>query len=375
MASHEPVTAQPGSAIVIRNVRMFDGSGLVPASSVVVAGGLIESAGPGSSATDWAGAEVIDGDGGVLLPGLFDAHVHLDGPGRLATLASYGITTALDMASLPEETAALRGQPATTDIRSAGISAIAPGSLHSHLPGIGQRGLISGPDEAKRFVADRIAEGSDYIKIVVGSPFADHDQATIDALVVAAHEQGKLVVAHASSVQAVAKAQAAGADILTHAPLDGVLEEAAAAFAVAAGRVVIPTLTMMAGIVANVAPPGADYANARASVGVLHAAGVPILAGTDANDTPGTPSRVPHGDSLHRELELLVGAGLSTAEVLHAATSLPARYFGLDDRGTIEPGKRADLVLIDGDPLADIRATRSIRRVWCGGLEPAETRK
>jgi imidazolonepropionase-like amidohydrolase len=280
---------------------MFDGSGLVPASSVVVAGGLIQSAGPGSSATDWAVAEVIDGDGGVLLPGLFDAHVHLDGPGRLATL--------------PEETAALRGQPATTDIRSAGISAIAPGSLHSHLPGIGQRGLISGPDEAKRFVADRIAEGSDYIKIVVGSPFADHDQATIDALVVAAHEQGKLVVAHASSIQAVAKAQAAGADILTHAPLDGVLEEAAAAFAVAAGRVVIPTLTMMAGIVANVAPPGADYANARASVGVLHAAGVPILAGTDANDTPGTPSRVPHGDSLHRELELLVEAGLSTAEV------------------------------------------------------------
>jgi imidazolonepropionase-like amidohydrolase len=354
---------------------MFDGSGLVPASSVVVAGGLIQSAGPGSSATDWAVAEVIDGDGGVLLPGLFDAHVHLDGPGRLATLASYGITTALDMASLPEETAALRGQPATTDIRSAGISAIAPGSLHSHLPGIGQRGLISGPDEAKRFVADRIAEGSDYIKIVVGSPFADHDQATIDALVVAAHEQGKLVVAHASSIQAVAKAQAAGADILTHAPLDGVLEEAAAAFAVAAGRVVIPTLTMMAGIVANVAPPGADYANARASVGVLHAAGVPILAGTDANDTPGTPSRVPHGDSLHRELELLVEAGLSTAEVLHATTSLPARYFGLDDRGTIESGKRADLVLIDGDPLADIRATRSIRRVWCGGLEPAETRK
>jgi len=144
---------------------------------------------------------------------------------------------------------------------------------------------------------------------------------------------------------------------------------------VAAGRVVIPTLTMMAGIVANVAPPGADYANARASVGVLHAAGVPILAGTDANDTPGTPSRVPHGDSLHRELELLVEAGLSTAEVLHATTSLPARYFGLDDRGTIESGKRADLVLIDGDPLADIRATRSIRRVWCGGLEPAETRK
>jgi putative N-acetylmannosamine-6-phosphate epimerase len=65
-----------------------------------------------------------------------------------------------------------------------------------------------------------VAEGSDYIKIVVGSPFAHHDQATIDALVAAAHERGTIVVAHASSVGSVAKAQMAGADVLTHAPLD-----------------------------------------------------------------------------------------------------------------------------------------------------------
>jgi imidazolonepropionase-like amidohydrolase len=60
---------------------------------------------------------------------------------------------------------------------------------------------------------------------------------------------------------------------------------------------------------------------------------------------------------------------------LRAATSLPARYFGLTDRGTVEPGLRADLVLIAGDPLADIRETRSLRRVWCGGVEhhPPET--
>ena len=207
----------------------------------------------------------------------------------------------------------------------------------------------------------------------MGSPFADHDQATIDALVAAAHEQGKLVVAHASSVEAVRKAQLAGADILTHAPLDQVLDAAAAAEVAAAGRVVVPTLTMMASIVANLAPPDADYANVRASVAALYRAGVPVLAGTDANDSPGTPSRVPHGESLHRELELLVEAGLSTLDALLAATALPARYFGLPDRGTIEPGKRADLVLIDGDPLADIRATRSISRIWCGGREVAVT--
>jgi imidazolonepropionase-like amidohydrolase len=66
---------------------------------------------------------------------------------------------------------------------------------------------------------------------------------------------------------------------------------------------------------------------------------------------------------LHLELELLVDAGLSTVNALRATTSLPAKYFGLDDRGAIEPGYRADWVLIDGDPSTDIRATRSIRRV------------
>jgi imidazolonepropionase-like amidohydrolase len=366
------MTSKSGT-IAVCNVRLFDGTQLVPGSTVVVENGVITAL---RIAPDPPGTQVIDGAGGVLLPGLIDAHVHLDGPGRLETLAGYGVTTALDMASVPEETSALRvaaGGIGTgiTDIRSAGLPAIAPGSLHSHFPGIGQRGLIGGPDEAVRFVADRISEGSDYIKIVVGSPFADHDQATIDALVAAAHEQGKLVVAHASSVEAVRKAQLAGADILTHAPLDQVLDAAAAAEMVAAGRVVVPTLTMMASIVANLAPPGADYANAQASVTALYRAGVPVLAGTDANDSPGTPSWVPHGESLHRELELLVEAGLSTLDALLAATALPARYFGLPDRGTIEPGKRADLVLIDGDPLADIRATRSISRIWCGGHEVA----
>jgi imidazolonepropionase-like amidohydrolase len=361
-SSHPPEPARPaGPAIALTNVRRFDGRQLRPAATVVISGGRI--------GTDAAGAQVIDGAGGVLLPGLIDAHVHLDGPGRLAELARYGVTTALDMASVPEETAAQRGTPGQADFRSAGIPAIAPGSLHSHFPGVGQRGLVTGPQDARRFVADRVAEGADYIKIVVGSPFADHDQATVDALVAAAHAHGKLVVAHASAVAAVAKAQRAGADILTHAPLDEPLGADLVAAAAAAGQVVVPTLTMMERIVQQLAPPGAAYPNARASVAALHQAGVAILAGTDANDAPGSPASVPHGPSLHRELELLVQAGLPVADVLRAATEGPARYFGLADRGRIAPGLRADLVLIDGDPLADILATRSIRRVWCDGIE------
>ena len=367
MVSHEQA-ARPGK-VALTNVRVFDGGRLIPGSTVVISGGLI--------GTDPAGAQVIDGDGGVLLPGLIDAHVHLDGADRLDLLADYGVTTAFDMASLPEQTSALRGLEGRTQILSAGIPAIAPGSLHAHLPGVGARGLISGPGEAARFVADRIAEGSDYIKIVIGSPFADHGQETINALVAAAHAAGKRVVAHASAADAVARAQLAGADVLTHAPRDAVLSPREVARTAAAGRIVVPTLTMMAALVAGLGLPAEDYEHARDSVAAWHAAGVPVLAGTDANDTPGTPSRVPHGDSLHHELELLAGAGLTAREVLLAATALPARYFGLADRGVIEPGKRADLILIDGDPLADIRATRSINRIWCGGTEhvPAQTRK
>ena len=78
---------------------------------------------------------------------------------------------------------------------------------------------------------------------------------------------------------------------------------------------------------------------------------------------------ISHGSSLHHELELLVEAGLTNVDAVRAATSRPARYFGLPDRGVIEPGRRADLVLIDGDPLRDITVIRSIRHVWCGGAE------
>jgi imidazolonepropionase-like amidohydrolase len=113
--------------------------------------------------------------------------------------------------------------------------------------------------------------------------------------------------------------------------------------------------------------PGPAYEPARASVAAAHSAGLPILAGTDANVAPGAPSTPPFGESLHHELRLLGDAGLSPAEILEAATSLPADHFALTDRGRIRPGLRADLVLLDADPLADISATRSIRGVWVAG--------
>jgi hypothetical protein len=95
---------------------------------------------------------------------------------------------------------------------------------------------------------------------------------------------------------------------------------------------------------------------------MLHEAGIAILAGTDAPN-PGTA----YGVSMHRELELLVASGLNPAAALAAATSVPAARFGLEDRGRIERGLRADLVLVAGDPSQDILATRAIVAVWKNG--------
>lgn len=134
MAGPEQSPAGPpdGGKFVLTDVRVFDGHQLVPGSSVVIDGCRI--------GTDPTGAQVIDGTGGVLLPGLIDAHVHLDGPAQLPALARHGVTTALDMASVPEQTAALRGQAGQPDIRSAGIPAIAPGSFRPgrRVPGLHQ---------------------------------------------------------------------------------------------------------------------------------------------------------------------------------------------------------------------------------------------
>lgn len=113
----------------------------------------------------------------------------------------------------------------------------------------------------------------------------------------------------------------------------------------------------------------ADHGHALASVTELHRAGVTILAGSDANDDHGAPAHPEHGQALLTELELLVRAGLAPLEALRAATSLAARHFGLADRGVVAPGRRADLILVEGDPTTDISAIRRIRGVWCAGLD------
>jgi imidazolonepropionase-like amidohydrolase len=348
--------------IALTNVRVFDGERLLEPSTVVIDGDRI--------GTDQAGAATVDGAGRVLLPGLIDCHIHLTDDATLSALARHGVTTGLDMGTWPPElVASLRGRAGVTDIRSSGTGATHPASMHAKRMGRAQ-GLVADPDEAKAYVAARVAEGVDYIKIIVDPP--GFDEITVRALVDAAHAHGLRTIAHAASRDAVLMAQAGGVDVLTHAPIDRPLPDEDAAATRWFGQVIVPTLTMMEAIVARLAGVApVSYDVARSTVGQWHRAGVTILAGTDANQAPSAPASPPYGTSLHRELGLLVDSGLTAVEALRSATVLAAQHFGLADRGAIAPGKRADLVLIDGDPLLDISAVSRVTAVWCAGLPVA----
>ena len=147
---------------------------------------------------------------------------------------------------------------------------------------------VAGADQARTFVADRVAEGSDYIKIIVGNPAPSHDQATLDALAVAAREHGRLSVAHAASRVAVDMAQRAKVSVLTHVPLDQALDKAAAADAVGAGR--DPGGDAGHDGRHRAVAPDRDYAAARDGVTVMYQAGVP-RSWPEPTPTPRPPGR------------------------------------------------------------------------------------
>jgi len=210
--------------------------------------------------------------------------------------------------------------------------------------------------------------------------------------VAAAHRRGKLAVAHIGSLQGAKDAIEAGVDGLEHLFVDAPPDAEFVDLAVRHHIFVVPTLSVLASVTGT--PSGkllaadpelqpyllpdvranltasfprhsGSFSNPQEAVRMLKARHVPLLAGTDAPN-PGTA----HGVSMHGELELLVGAGMTPVEALTAATSTPAAAFHLDDRGRIAAGKRADLLLVKGDPTTDIKATRDIVSVWKLGVQP-----
>jgi imidazolonepropionase-like amidohydrolase len=390
---------QDSTAFAIRNVRVFDGEKTLPATDVVVRNGVIVSVGSKAPAT----IESIDGTGKTLLPGLIDAHTHAFGDALERALV-FGVTTELDMFTNHSFAAAMRSQQREAggasrraDLFSAGTLVTAPGG-HGTEYGMKIPTLTSAA-EAAAFVDARIKEGSDYIKIVYDNGAAYQmkmpsiDLATMRATIDAARKAGKLAVVHIGSQASADDAIAAGASGLIHLFADSPAAADFAARVKKAGAFVTPTLSVnesTTGVASGasliddrhfkglVTPAernnlGASFPKrpnsrlkleyALAATKSLHDAGVPILAGSDAPN-PGTA----HGVSMHREIELLVKAGLSPEAALAAATSVPARTYSLEDRGRIAKGLRADLILVAGDPTRDITATRDIVHIWKGGV-------
>ncbi|GIG70265.1 amidohydrolase family protein [Phytomonospora endophytica] len=354
---------------LISGVRLFDGERVVPTADVLVEDGVI--AAPSAGDADI----VIPGEGRTLLPGLIDSHVHVF-DGDLSRALRHGVTTELDMFCLPANLARQRRVAAArddvADLRSSGTLATAPGGHPAQLinpeladvlgDAVGEFDTVASVDDVAGFVAARVAEGADYLKVVVerGSGQAALAPEVIAALVSAGHEAGLTAIAHALSAEELRIALDAGVDGIAHVFYDvppGPDLTLLIARILAREVFFVSTLAY----IEKIAPDRS--ADAGAAAGALHRAGVPLLAGTDANLWAPT-----HGDAMHRELELLVAAGLSPTAALASATSAPARVFGLADRGRVAPGLRADLLLVEGDATADITATTSIAGVWRRGV-------
>jgi dihydroorotase-like cyclic amidohydrolase len=201
--ARDAVAQTPTDAILIRNVRVFDGERVIPNTSVLVANGKISRVAPTITAP--IGATVVDGAGKTLLPGLIDSHTHTWGT-ALRDAAVFGVTTVLDMFTEAKAAADRRALDATpagsqvADFRSAGVLATAPKGHGT------EYGLViptlSTPGEAQAFVDARLAEGSDYIKIVYddghsyGFTIPTLDKATLKALVDATHARRRMAVVH-----------------------------------------------------------------------------------------------------------------------------------------------------------------------------------
>lgn len=390
-----PPKAKP-PCYAIRGVRVFDGRNVIEKTNVLVREGRIE--GFGARAVIPADAMVIEGAGKTLLPGLIDAHTHVFGNGPEQAL-QFGVTTQIDMFTMVQLLQEFQRQqaagpnPGRADLFSSGTLATVPGGHGT------EYGLViptlSRPEEAQDFVDARIAEGSAFIKIIYGHgwKFPCLDKPTLAALVMAAHKRGKLAAVHVDNLQDARDVVESGADVLAHAWGDR--EPDAAFMKMARGNrvVLVPTLTVISSIcglkpgsalladpqleslVSAAVRPGLlrefpstavkeeNFQRALKIAKTFKKNKLLVLAGTDAPN-PGTA----YGASLHQELEFLVQAGFSPAEALSAATALPAEVFGLGDRGRIAKGLRADLLLVEGNPLSNIKETRRIAGIWKGGV-------
>lgn len=381
----------------------FDGERAVPGGALVLVEGRSIVAVQSGTAPAPDGCEVTHVPGTTLLPGLIDAHVHLcgnSGPDALDRLAGLGpddldgVITAALRDQLAAGVTAVRDLGdrlwAVVDRRAdaGGPTVVASGPPitcpQGHCWAMG--GEARGADALRQAVRERAERGVDVVKLMASggamTPGTDvmACQFTLEEvrLVVAeAHRAGLAVTAHAHGVPAVKQCVDAGVDGIEHCscltPQGFRTPPELAERLAAAGTAVCPTLGRAPGaqpppqVLAVMQRTGTTWEGRLAQVADLHRAGVNLVSGADSGISPGKPHGV-----LPVAVADLVECGVPAAAALASATSGAARACGLADRtGRLAPGLDADLLLVDGDPMLDMAALRSVRTVVSCGREVA----
>ncbi len=407
------ISGSRASTIAIVGGTLIDGTGAapVPDAAVVIHNGRIAAAGARSTVKIPRHANVIDARGKTILPGLWDMHAHFEqvewGPIYLAA----GVTTVRDCGNEFEFITAVR-------------DAIAQG--HGLGPRLLLAGIVDGsskytigvervdtPEQARMWTDRYHAAGFQQMKIYSSVKLEElrvvADEAHKLGMTVTGHipeglnayqgfEAGQVQINHIGYIADIMKAplpenasRLDRAKAAANIDLESPEAQKALAFLKDHHTVVDPTIALSEFFTATTAKPPASFEpgvnkvapelaeqltdvgpptdrsemvekifeKELAIVGALHRAGIPVVAGTDQT--------VP-GYSLHREIELYVQAGFTPMEAIQAATIASARAMGLEkESGTVEKGKRGDLILIDGNPLEDIRNTRNVEYVITNG--------
>lgn len=388
--------------------RVLDGTGSPSSEAdLVVEDGRIVEIGPGLD-----GDECVDLSGTTILPGLFDCHTHVvvstvDQMRNLQTPFSYrfyqaaenlaatlriGITTVRDAGG------------ADLGIKQAVADGLIPGPrMQISLSMIGQTGghgdpwmasgadlrwlprhpgvpdtLVDGVDEMRRVVRTLVRMGADVIKVATsGGVLSPRDKPThahfrleeLRVLVEEATAAGIFVMAHAQATAGIKNAIRAGIRSVEHGIY---LDDEAIEMMLARGTWLVPTLMAPRGVIdaaeAGAAIPEASVAKAREVV-EIHRASFAKAVEACVNIAMGTDSGVtPHGLNL-RELALMVEGGMTPMQAIEATTRSAAELMGLgDELGTLEAGKRADLVVVDGDPLEVATLAERITAVYQDGI-------
>jgi len=417
-ARQQTITA--GVAII--GATVIDGAGAEPAKkTVLIRGDRIESIGPGSEIP--ATARVINAEGMTLMPGLFDLHTHLpyssvngtiaDWPKNLKAYLYCGVTSVVDFGAYTEMFEPMRRLIRTGVIEAPRISLAARITTPGGHGAEGGRGdlfslEVSTAREARAAVRRVLPYQPDVIKVFTdgwrygGAPdMTSMNEETLTALVDEARKNGIEVLTHTVTLERAKIAARAGVDVIAHGVGDKDADEDLPRLMKAKGVTYAPTLAVyeprgrdiLTPLLGAVLAPSARlafvppqnppiqpaagsaengdlprlrrWAILQNNTAALRKAGIAFGVGTDAGVT-GTH----HGWATLRELQLLVAGGLTPLEAITAATGGGAQAIKVDrERGTISPGKLADLVLVEGEPHKNIRDIEKIKRVFLGGRE------